>query len=118
MTKHQLEQAAIAAGIAGDHHAEWDAIVCRDAKDSFGRGQIWRPHRAHGDAFALALALNMTLSHENEVAYAATSDGQEHAMPYSEAGTKENAMMQAIVAAAAEQGRRMVVDDSAPQPTH
>lgn len=59
MDKALLEQAARAAGVPGEYHEEWDAIVRTDEKDQYGRGVLWRPHADDAEAFRLAVTLRI-----------------------------------------------------------
>lgn len=62
MDKAVLEHAARAAGIPGEYHEEWDAIVRTDEKDQYGRGVLWRPHADDAEAFRLSVTLRISPS--------------------------------------------------------
>lgn len=59
--KELLERAARAAGIRGRYREDWDAIERSDCRDSFQRGEMWRPHKDDGDAFRLMVDCNMSI---------------------------------------------------------
>lgn len=59
LIKELLERAARVAGVPGEYHEEWDAIVRSDKHDKYGRGELWRPHADDGEIFRLAVALRI-----------------------------------------------------------
>jgi|AXCI01.1.fsa_nt_gi hypothetical protein len=61
MDKALLESAARVAGIPGEYHEEWDAIVRSDECDQYNRGVLWRPHVDDAATFRLAVTLRIEL---------------------------------------------------------